>query len=414
MGWDFETRAVHGGLHPERNAGATVTPIYATGAFEFADAEGIEDAFAGRSGAHIYSRISNPTVGSFEERLCELEQGLGAVATSSGMAAVLSAVLALAGAGDVVAVSRSLFSGTLALFDSLLARLGIRPAFFSVDDEQELDDVLAAQPRLVFVEAIGNPRLDVADVPALAARAHAAGVPVVLDATLTTPWIATGKSLGADIVVHSTTKYITGGGTAVGGVIVDTGQFGWGAATFEPIVEAARKYGGRFAFLATLRKTVLQNTGACASPFSAFLQSGGLETLALRMERHCANALALSLALDARGDGTVVNYPGLPGSPWHGTARKLYGEWYGGLLTIKVGSRDRAFEVINRLSLAKRLANLGDARTLVIHPASTMYRDCTGEQREHAGVSDDLIRISVGIESARDIVADFRNALDSA
>jgi len=412
--WGFETKAIHVGSELTREWGPTNVPIYQSAAFAHAGAEELEEVFDGHRFGYLYSRISNPTVGVFEQRMAALEAGVGAVAASSGMAAIATVGFVLARTGDRIVAGSSLFGGTLALFDRIFGRYGVEIRYVSPTDPDAVRAALSDRTRMLFVETIGNPKIDVPDVRALAAIAAERGVPLVVDGTLSTPYLFRARDAGAAIVVHSATKYITGNGSAIGGVLVDLGTFDWSRHPDPDIRDAARKVGPQLAFLATARRTVLQNIGSSQSPLQAWLHAAGLETLALRMERHCSNALTLAHALAGHKGVEAVSYPGLETSPWHATARRQFGERYGALLTVRLGSKERCFKASRAFRLARIVSNLGDARTLIIHPASTIYREADEKTRLAAGVTDDLLRVSVGIETAADIVADFDQALAAA
>ncbi|GAB4324608.1 MAG: homocysteine synthase [Promethearchaeota archaeon] len=413
-GWRFETKAIHAGVAPKFETNATLPPVVQSASFQYETSKELADVFDSRKFGHLYTRISNPTVAAFEQRMAALEGGLGAVATSSGMAAIFSVVASLARAGDEILSSTSLFGGTLLLFNEVFANLGIRTRYFDPVKPDQLASALESSgdpPRLVFLETIGNPKMDVPDVRAMAELATDAGVPLVVDGTLTTPYLFDAKSAGASLVVHSSTKYITGNGSTVGGVVVDLGTFDWRQHRGKLVADLARKTGDG-AFLYAARRHVVQNVGCCLSPFNAFLHLLGLETLALRMERHCSNAARLAGFLAESPAVERVNYPGLPDHPQHDVAAKQFGGRFGGMLTFRLASREAAFRFIDRLGLAKNLANLGDAKTLVIHPASTIFHDCSVEEMEAAGVTPEVVRVSVGIEHPDDVVADFENALE--
>jgi O-acetylhomoserine (thiol)-lyase len=412
--WGFETRAIHAGKDLAREWGSTNGPLHQTAAFSHPGAEEMEEVFAGRRAGYTYSRIANPTVGVFEQRMAAVEGGVGALAASSGMAAIATVLFTLTRQGDRVVAGSSLFGGTLALFDRVFRRYGVEAVTVDSGDLAAVRAAINDRTRLLFVEMIGNPRLDVPDVEALAAVAAERQVPLVVDSTLATPYLFRPREHGAAIVVHSSTKYITGNGSAIGGVLVDLGTFDWSTQADQDLREAARKVGPQLAFLATARRVVQQNTGSSQSPMNAWLHAAGLETLALRMERHCSNALALARALAARPGVEAVSYPGLETSPWHQAARRQFGGRYGGLLTLRLGSRERCFKACRALRLARNAANLGDVRTLVIHPASTIYRETDEKARLAAGVTDDLLRVSVGIETAADILEDFSEAVAAA
>lgn len=407
----FDTLLIHGGLDAGP-AGATTVPIVQSSSFAHATAEELEDIFRGRKVGQVYSRIGNPTTESLERRLALLEGGIAAIATASGMAAITTAVLTIVRGGDEILASSSLFGGTFSLFRDTLANYGISARFADPTDTAAIKNAVNARTRLIFVETIGNPKMDVPDIGAIAAIAREAGIPLLVDATVTTPYLARGKELGADIVIHSTSKFINGTGSAIGGAIVDCGTFDWQSTKFPHFEPFVRKYLG-FAFTARARKLIHKDVGACAAPMNSFLLAEGIETLALRMERHCANALQLAQYL--RGDARVrwVNYPGLGDSPYHEVATRQYGGRYGGVLTFGLPDKAAAFRFINGLRLAKNLANIGDAKTLVIHPASTICCDYGPEEKALMGVTEEMVRVSVGIEAIEDIVADFAQALEN-
>jgi O-acetylhomoserine (thiol)-lyase len=408
----FDSLLVHGGLEPGP-AGATAVPIVQSSSFAYQSAEALEDVFRGRAVGQVYTRIGNPTTEALERRLALLEGGGTAIATASGMAAITTAVLTILRAGDEILSSSSLFGGTFSLFRDTLSNYGITTHFVDPLDLDGFRKGLNERTRLLFVETIGNPKLDVPDIPALAQIAHDAGIPLMVDSTVSTPYLATGAALAADILAYSTSKYINGTGTTIGGVIVDRGVFDWHSPKFPHFEKFHKKYRA-FAFTARARKLVHKDIGACAAPFSSFLLTEGIQTLALRMERHCANGLALARFLSVHPKVAWVSYPGLEDSPHHAVATRLYGGRYGGLLTFGTGDKASAFRTINGLKLAKNLANIGDAKTLVIHPASTICADYTAEEKTLMGVTEDLVRVSVGIEDCRDIIEDFRQALDAA
>ena len=407
----FDSLLVHGGLEPGP-AGSTSVPIVQSSSFAYETAEGLEDVFRGRAAGQVYTRLGNPTTEALERRLAILEGGGAAIATASGMAAITTAVLTILRAGDEILSSSSLFGGTFSLFRDTLSNYGITAQFV---DPLDLDGFKAAineRTRLVFVETIGNPKLDVPDVPALARIAHDAGIPIMVDSTVTTPYLASGVQLEADILAYSTSKYINGTGTTIGGAIIDRGVFDWNNPKFPHFEPFHKKYRA-FAFSARARKLVHKDVGACAAPFNSYLLTEGIQTLALRMERHCSSALELARFLKGHPRVAWVNYPGLEDSPQHAVTSRLYGGRYGGLLTFGTGDKASAFKVINGLRLARNLANIGDAKTLVIHPASTICADYKAEEKALMGVTEDLIRVSVGIEDCRDIVGDFKQALDA-
>jgi len=408
----FDSLLVHGGLEAGP-AGATAVPIVQSSSFAYQSAEDLEDVFRGRAAGQVYTRLGNPTTEALERRLAILEGGGAAIATASGMAAITTAVLTILRAGDEILSSSSLFGGTFSLFRDTLSNYGITARFVDPLDLDGFRSAINERTRLLFVETIGNPKLDVPDVPALARIAHEAGIPIMVDSTVSTPYLASGAELEADILAYSTSKYINGTGTTIGGAIIDRGVFDWNSPKFPHFEQFHKKYRA-FAFTARARKLVHKDLGACASPFNSYLLTEGIQTLALRMERHCSNALALARFLKQHPRVAWVNYPGLEDSPQHAVAARLYGGRYGGLLTFGTGDKASAFKAINGLKLAKNLANIGDAKTLVIHPASTICADYNAEEKTLLGVTEDLIRVSVGIEDCRDIVEDFKQALDAA
>lgn len=408
--WGFDTQAVHTTQSMPASGRPTAQPLYDSAAFAYETAEELEQVFAGRRPGHVYSRISNPTVAAFEARIAALEEGRGAVALASGMAAVTAAVTALARSGDSVVFSRSLFGGTLLLARKVLPRYGVDSRFVDLENEEVLSASIDGTTRALFVESIGNPKLDVPRLDAVCSVASERGIPVIVDNTLATPVLLKPRAHGAALVVHSTTKYINGNGTSVGGAVVDTGVFDWSRHPDGDLVATTERAGG-FGFLVHLRRRIVQNIGSFMAPIVAWTQLQGVPTLGLRVRRQCENALALARFLDRHRAVEAVHYPGLPSSRWYEAAAALLDGGFGGLLTLRLGSRDRAYTCLNALTLVSQLANLGDAKTLAIHPASTIYRDCSEEERRDAGVHDDLIRVSVGIETIEDIIQDFAQAL---
>lgn len=407
----IDTLLIHGGLE-DGPAGATTVPIVQSSSFAHGTAEELEDIFRGRRVGQVYTRVGNPTTESLEKRLALLEGGISAIAAASGMAAITTAVMAIVRNGDEILASSSLFGGTFSLFRDTLSNYGVTARFVDPIDLTAVKDAINERTRLIFVETIGNPKMDVPDIPAISLLAREARIPLLLDATVTTPYLARGKELGADIVLHSTSKFINGTGSVIGGAIIDCGVFDWQNPKFPHFAEFARKYRG-FAFTARVRKLIHKDFGACAAPMNSFLLTEGIETLALRMERHCANALELARFLKGHEKVKWVNYPGLEDSPYHEVATNLYNGKYGGVLTLGLSDRGAAFRFINSLKLAKNLANIGDAKTLVIHPASTICADYGPEEKGLMGVTEEMVRVSVGIEAIDDIIEDFKEALDN-
>ena len=407
---NFETKAIHAGAVPDRSTGAAALPLYESAAFAYPTAKMLESVFAGKEFGYVYSRIANPTVTAFEQKMTALENGLGSLAVSSGMAAIATTIFVLAGPGDEIVASKSLFGGTLSLLNGRVKRQGIRTEYVDSTNIAAYESAITEHTRLIFVETIGNPKLDVPDIAAIAKIARTRNIPLVVDGTLSTPYLFRAKDADAALVVHSATKYITGNGTAIGGVIVDCGTYDWSKSPSSVIRTVAEKAGAA-AFLAVARKEIVTNTGNCLAPLNAFLHHLGLETLSLRMRCHCENAKAFANHLLNHPKVTSVNYPGLSSNPDHKVAVRQFNGLFGGVVTITLGSPDAARACIDNLRLAKNLANIGDAKTLVIHPASTIYRDVPADEMRKAGVSDDMIRVSVGIESIDDIIVDFDAAL---
>ena len=405
----FATALLHagkpdGGVTPA----ATMVPVYQTSAFQQESAERLEGIFHNTQPGYCYTRVGNPTVSSFERRMAAIEGGVGALACASGMAATFNVICGLCEAGDELVASSCLYGGTLELFEDL-ERMG--NTVRRVDDvtPEQLAGAVTDRTRLVFAETISNPRLGVLDIPSVAAWCHGQGLPLVVDNTVASPYLCRPLELGADVVVESTSKYVNGGGNAISGVIVDSGKFRWDAERY-PALAKWRKM-GPFALLARLRNGLWRDTGACLAPVTAFLNCVGLETLAVRMERACENSLELATWLSGSGLVSEVDYPGLPNAPDHELAARQFGGKFGALVTFRAGSREKAFKFVNSVRYAYRASNIGDVKTLVLHPASTIFADNTPEERELAGVYDDSVRVSVGIEDVEDLIEDFRQAL---
>jgi O-acetylhomoserine (thiol)-lyase len=407
---DFQTKAVHGGYIGGDQFWPGAMPIYETAAFACESAEEMADLFAGRKYGYIYSRTGNPTITAFEQKLNSLDNGRGAVATASGMAAITSIILALTESGDEIAASSGLFGGTILLFKDVLKKYGVNARYAKSQEPSDFEAVINEKTRAIYVETIGNPKLDIPDLAALSALGKKYNIPLIADATLSTPYLLEAKKFGVDIAVYSTTKYITGSGTAIGGAFVDLGNFDWANAKSAAIKKVSARFRD-LAFLVVSRKQIVQNTGSCTSPFHAYLQNMGLETLSLRLDRHSANAQQLAEFLEKHPAVKEASYPGLKGNKYHEIAKKQFNGLYSGLVTFKLDNREKCFSFINKLKLVKKMTNFGDAKTLVIHPLSTIYIDCTPEEAENAGVTDDLIRVSVGLESIKDLIADFEQAL---
>lgn len=402
----FNTGLLHAGSQgfPQNEM---LPPVSQVSAFEYGSMEELESIFSHKKMGYAYSRIGNPTLTAFEDRINRLEGGIGAVSCSSGMSAITAAILNLCESGDEIIAGRGLYGGTIGLFHDL-EKLGIHTIFADVLDSRTIESLASGRTRAVFGELISNPSLNVMDIAEAAKGAHRAGVPLIVDSTTATPYISTPISFGADIVIHSTSKYINGGGNSIGGIIVDGGKFSWDFDRHRSLSEF-KKY-GKMAFLVRLRTDIWENLGGCMAPMNAFLSFIGADTLGLRMERICENADALARALDLEEDITV-NYLTLESHPYHGYVEKQLKGYGGGILNFRTGSRERAFRIINSLKYAMIASNIGDVRTLVIHPASTLYIRIDRSEMEAAGVYDDTVRVSVGIEDREDLIRDFLGAV---
>lgn len=409
MDMKFHTAVLHAGKSEMGKYGATLPPVYQSSAFEQKNAEGLAKIFENKAPGYCYTRVGNPTVTAFEDRITKLEEGMASVAFASGMAAITNAFLNILQSGDEIVTSASLYGGTIDLFRDLEA-FGIHTVFVENNNREAFEQAINEHTKLIFAETIGNPGLDVTDIGHLAELAHEHGLPLIVDNTTATSYLLRPLKLGADIVVNSSSKYINGNSSAISGILTDSGHFKWTKEKY-PVLGDYIKY-GPMAYISRMRATIYRNFGACLSPQNAFLNLMGLETLGLRMERQCKNAFALASWMQASYPELSVNYPGLESSPWHETAQKQLENGYGAIFTIRTGSRENAFAVIDHLKLAYKVSNVGDTKTLVIHPASTISLHSTRKQKEEAGVYDDLIRVSVGIEDIEDLIEDFRQAIE--
>jgi O-acetylhomoserine (thiol)-lyase len=403
--------------------GARAVPIYQTSAFVFDDAEDAAARFALQKYGTIYSRIANPTVAALEERLASLDGGLGAVATASGQAAEFLTFACLAGAGDEIVAAAGLYGGTVTQLDVTLRRFGVNTVFVGGGDPADFAAAITDRTKLVFAEVIANPSGEIADIAGLAEVAHAAGVPLVIDATLATPYLCRPIEHGADIVIHSATKFLGGHGTTLGGVVIESGRFDWGNGRFPQMTEPIPSYGGlswwgnfqEFGFLTRLRSEQLRDIGPALSPHSAFLLIQGVETLPQRMEAHVANARTVAEWLAADSRVSYVRWAGLPDHPHHDLAAKYLPKGPGAVFAFGVrGGRAAGQTFIESVELCSHLANVGDARTLVIHPGSTTHQQLSDEQLRAGGVPPDMVRISVGLEDPDDILWDLDQALAAA
>ncbi|MDQ2847228.1 MAG: O-acetylhomoserine aminocarboxypropyltransferase/cysteine synthase [Actinomycetota bacterium] len=419
----FRTRALHAGGTPDAATGARAVPIYQSTSFVFRDTDDAANLFALQKYGNIYSRIGNPTVAAFEERIASLEGGIGAVATASGMSAEFITFAALAGAGDHIVAASQLYGGTVTQLDVTLRRFGIDTTFVAGTDPADYAAAIRDTTKAVYAEVIANPSGEIADIAGLAEIAHAAGIPLVLDATLATPYLVRPFEHGADIVIHSATKFLGGHGTTLGGVVVESGTFDWGNGNFPTLTEPVPSYGGirwwdnfgEYGFLTKLRSEQLRDIGPALSPQSAFQLLQGVETLPQRMDAHLANARAVADWLAADPRIAYVNYAGLPGHLHHDRANRYLPLGPGSVFAFGVaGGRVAGQRFIEALQLCSHLANVGDSRTLVLHPGSTTHRQLTPEQLESAGVPSDLVRISLGLEDVDDILWDLDQALEIA
>jgi O-acetylhomoserine (thiol)-lyase len=418
-----ETLALHAGQKPDPTTTARAVPIYQTTSYVFHDSDHGARLFGLQEFGNIYSRIMNPTNDVFEQRVAALEGGAGALATASGQAAETLALLTLAHSGDEIVSSASLYGGTYNLFHYTFPTMGIQVKFVDPSDPENFRKAITPKTRAIFAESLGNPKLDTLDFEAVAKIAHENGIPLVVDNTLPSPYLITPFDHGADIIIHSATKFIGGHGTTIGGVIVDSGNFDWGNGKFPQLSQPDPSYHGvnfwealgRIAYITKVRVQLLRDTGPALSPFSAFLLLQGLETLHLRMERHSENGLKVAEFLSGHPKVTWVNYPGLPSSPSYAIAKKYHKRGlFGAILGFGIkGGAEEAKKFIDRLELHSLLANVGDSKSLVIHPASTTHSQLTPEEQLDTGVTPDFIRLSVGTENIDDIIYDLKQALES-
>ena len=419
----FDTLALHAGQRPDPATGARAQPIYQTTSYVFRDVDHAASLFNLERAGHIYSRISNPTVAALEERIAALEGGVGAICLASGQAALHLAIATLMGSGGHIVASRSIYGGSHNMFVHTLPRFGITATLVDPRDHDALRKAILPETRLVFGEVLGNPRLEVLDIPKVAAIAHEAGLPLMLDATFATPYLCRTIEHGADIVMHSATKWLGGHGIAIGGVLVDSGRFDWEGGKFPTLTEPYAGYHGldfaeEFgpeAFLMRARAEGLRDFGACMSPTNAFHIMQGVETLPLRMARHVETTLKVARFLDGHAAVAWTLYPGLQSHPDHALARQLLPKGAGSMIAFGIkGGRAKGRAFIERVKVFSHLANVGDAKSLVIHPASTTHQQMSAAELDTAGVGEDLIRLSVGLEDPDDIIEDLDQALRAA
>ena len=425
------TKSLHAGQKPDPTTGSRAVPIYQTTSYQFRDTEHAANLFGLKELGNIYTRIMNPTTDVLEQRLAALEGGSGALAHSSGQAAITASILNLAGAGDHIVSVSQLYGGTYNLFHYTLPKLGIQVSFVDGDDPENFRKAVKSNTKAFYGEGLGNPRLNIFPFAEVGKIAKEVGVPLIIDNTALSPYLNRPFEHGANIVVHSATKHIGGHGTSIGGIVVDGGNFDWGNGKFPGFTEPDMSYhglphweafkafapagGANIAFIMKMRLQFLRDVGSCLSPFNAFLLLQGLETLHLRMERHCANAMKVAQFLEAHPKVKWTNYPGLKSSKYHDLAKKYLTNGYGALVGFGLKSGlDGGRKFIDSLVLHSHVANIGDARSLAIHPASTTHSQLSAAERDSAGVTDDYVRLSVGIEDIEDILADLEQALAKA
>ncbi len=416
----FQTRSLHAGQRPDPATNARAVPIYQTTSYVFNDTDHAAALFGLQEFGNIYTRIMNPTNGVFEERMASLEGGIGALATASGQAAQLLAISSLCQTGDEIVSSATLYGGTYTQFDTTFRRLGYNTIFVDPDDLDNFRKAITDRTKLLYIETVANPRMNVIDIEGVAKIAHEAGVPLMIDNTFATPYLCRPIEFGADIVVHSATKFIGGHGTSIGGVIVDSGKFDWTNGKFPMLSEPSPGYHGmvfsetfgNLAYILKCRVEGLRDLGPCMSPHNAFLFLQGLETLALRMDRHCSNSLALATYLETHDLVTWVNHADLPSSPYHALAKKYLPKGQGAVFTFGIkGGLEAGRKFIDALEIFSHLANVGDAKSLVIHPATTTHQQLSDSDHAAAGVTKDMVRVSVGIEDIDDLIWDIDQAL---
>ncbi|MBC6937213.1 MAG: O-acetylhomoserine aminocarboxypropyltransferase/cysteine synthase [Chloroflexi bacterium] len=422
--YSFNTQALHAGYRPDPTTGARAVPIYQTTSYQFRDTDHAAALFALQEAGNIYTRIMNPTTDVFEQRIAALEGGVAALATSSGQFAQLLAITTLANAGDEIVAAAALYGGTYTQFSQSFRRLGIKVHFVEGTNPADFEPHINDKTKAIYLETIGNPKLEIPDFEGISALAHAHGLPVITDNTFATPYLWRAFDFGVDIVLHSTTKWIGGHGLSIGGVIVDGGRFDWKASGRHPnLTEPEPAYHGAvfadlvgsLAYIIRARVVGLRDLGGCQAPFNAFLNILGLETLALRMQRHVDNALAVARYLEEHPAVSWVNYPGLPSHPSYERAQKYLPKGAGAVIGFGIrGGKQAGRTFIDNLKLFSHLANVGDARSLAIHPATTTHQQLSAEEQISTGVTDDYIRLAVGIEDINDILWDLDQALKVA
>ena len=417
----FDTLQVHAGQSPDPVTGSRAVPVYQTTSYVFRDTEHAANLFALKEPGNIYTRIMNPTTDVFEQRMAALEKGVGALGVASGSAAITYAILNIAGAGDEIVSASTLYGGTYNLFSVTLPRFGVKTHFVEPDNPDNFAAAINTDTKAVFIESIGNPETNIIDIEAVAKIAHDKGLPLILDNTFGTPYLINPIEFGADVVVHSATKFIGGHGTSIGGVIVDSGKFDWkGSGRFPDMSAPDPSYNGisyteacgPLAYIIKARVQLLRDTGAAMSPFNSFMFLQGLETLSLRVQKHVENAKKIAGFLDSHSRVSWVKYPGLPGNKYYELAGKYFPKGPGSIFTFGIeGGLEAGKKFIESLELFSHLANVADAKSLVIHPASTTHSQLSEEELKQTGVSPEMIRLSVGIEDADDLIFDLEQAL---
>ncbi|NOX64868.1 MAG: O-acetylhomoserine aminocarboxypropyltransferase/cysteine synthase [Chlorobi bacterium] len=402
------TKAIHSDFLKKDPHGAMHMPVYDSVSFEFETAEETAKAFEGKRAGHVYSRITNPTVENFEQKIKNISSGFGVLAVSSGMAAISNLILAIAGSGDNIITTKHLFGNTLSLFERTLKSWGLEVKYADLTNPNSLSDIIDSNTRAVFLEPITNPQLEIVDMKALSKITKKHNILLIADTTITPPYLFDSKEFGVDVEVISSTKYISGGATSIGGVIIDNGTFEW---KYNPkLAEDAKKI-GPFALISKLRNEVYRNLGACLSPHNAYLQSIGLETLTLRADKSCSNTLVLAKYLEDNSKIDCVHYPGLESSNYFDIAKKQFPNGAGALMTFDLSSIEECFKFMNKLSLIRRATNLNDNKTLILHPGSTIFCEFSKEQKDEMGIRDTMIRLAVGIEDVEDLIFDIEQAL---
>ncbi len=418
----FDTIQVHGGQTPDPTTGSRAVPIYQTTSYVFRDTDHAADLFSLKVGGNIYTRIMNPTTDVFEQRVAQLEGGVGALAVASGSAAITYSILNIAGAGDEIAAAHTLYGGTYNLFSTTLPKLGIKTVFVDPDDPENFRKAINEKTKALYIESIGNPGINLIDISAVADIAHENGIPLIIDNTFGTPYLIRPIEFGADIVVHSATKFIGGHGTSIGGIIVDSGKFDWAkSGKFPGFTEPDSSYNGikywdalgPLAFIVKARVQLLRDTGASISPFNSFLFIQGLETLSLRVERHVSNTVKIVDFLKNHPQVSWVNYPSLEDNKYNALAKKYFPKGTGSIFTFGIkGGVAAGKKFIDSLEIFSLVANVADAKSLVIHPASTTHAQLSEEAQKAAGVTPDMVRVSVGIEDVEDLIFDLEQAFE--